>query len=559
MEMLSKTLQKIRVLIKDGKGSLVELYQEFQNRKKFFKLMGLTIEGKKLDDPSVTSNVNLFKYAWYKIAISKGSLENLEYLINKGDTPDFEEPEGLTPLLHLAIDTGKLEIVEILLNYGANNVNVELKEPSELPDLKFNSPIPFKNGTTPLHRAVVTTKEDVVKLLLDRGADISKADVGKDTAMHHAAWLGNLKIVELLYNHGAPIGGIDDYCFSPLDYAIFAGHTEVFLYLLEHLSDNREFLMGIALCNAVKHERMEMTKILLDRGASVNATDKKSRNEAPLYYAVENGNFEFVKLLVNHGAKVDITSHINDTPLHASAEYNDVEITSYLLKHGADIQKRNSYGRTVLHKAAILGYTDLIEFLLDNEADFFARDRSNSTALQLALDGECMEEDEVNNTVKCLIKWMIGMQLDTSRCSEELSLLIKCDSIDQQLKIYWNDCQKEILSAKNEVIHGTSMHYYDIIELSLPRLVKYSRNENVVKAFELDRLKEKFPIFALMLHSSLQKAVERKKLCESARRVFCSICDSNDQKYPILPYFFTEEVFEYLSNKDLINLTDKFF
>ena len=150
-------------------------------------------------------------------ASERGHVEVMKTLLDKGADFDAEDENGATALM-LAAEEGCLEVVRLLLERGAF-VNAKDKE----------------YAWTALTRAACKGRSEVVKLLRDR--------VGKVT-LTDAACLGDVGEVERLIKRGARING-----------QIPTGATP---------------LMG-----AIRQGRLEVAKILLNKGADVNAKDKE--------------------------------------------------------------------------------------------------------------------------------------------------------------------------------------------------------------------------------------------------------------------------------------------
>ena len=124
---------------------------------------------------------------------------------------------------------------------------------------------------TLLHVAVqANTAAEVVKLLLDRGADIEACDKYKKTALYEAAESGTPEVVTLLLDRGANINGSAQRHDTPL-----------------HI--------------AVVFNKPELVALLLDRGADIEA--RGANGETPLQYALIHGRSEMVELLRNRGAR----------------------------------------------------------------------------------------------------------------------------------------------------------------------------------------------------------------------------------------------------------------
>lgn len=86
-------------------------------------------------------------------------------------------------------------------------------------------------GATPLHYASAKGSRDIVKLLLDAGADASIADNQSRTALHLACQAGNKDIIRLLCDNGADLNGTDRQGQTPLIYAAKYGKSEACRFL----------------------------------------------------------------------------------------------------------------------------------------------------------------------------------------------------------------------------------------------------------------------------------------------------------------------------------------
>ena len=87
--------------------------------------------------------------------------------------------------------------------------------------------------TTPLDQAASRGLTDMVRRLLDMGAEISKANGGGNTPLHGAAYHGRTEVVKLLLERGADADRRGNTGKTPLHSATRKGHREVLQLLLE--------------------------------------------------------------------------------------------------------------------------------------------------------------------------------------------------------------------------------------------------------------------------------------------------------------------------------------
>ena len=93
---------------------------------------------------------------------------------------------------------------------------------------------------TNLTQAAELGNLNIVRLLLETGADINSRGHDKMTALHMAASKGHLEVVKLLLEHGAKKGLKDVYDYTPLDWAYYKRWAESWSFsdIIEVLEKN---------------------------------------------------------------------------------------------------------------------------------------------------------------------------------------------------------------------------------------------------------------------------------------------------------------------------------
>jgi len=136
-----------------------------------------------------------------------------------------------------------------------------------------------------------------------------------------------------------------------------------------------------------------------DRGADTMLVD----GATPLLRAAKGHDVAAIKLLLQHGAHIDLPNREGISPLMAAAglgantidtrgDYltplagkNARDTIAVLLEQGANINQKDRYGRTALHGAASWGWNDAVEILANHGADLNAEDAGGLTAFNYAM------------------------------------------------------------------------------------------------------------------------------------------------------------------------------
>ena len=130
-----------------------------------------------------------------------------------------------------------------------------------------------------------------------------------------------------------------------------------------------------------------MCKILDSFNANWEAEDGEKMS--PIFYAIQSGNLEVVKYLVEE-IKVNIEKRDiqSRTPIYWACTNGDFTIIDYLYKSGCNINHKSELGRTALSKSCYLGRKDIVSYLLSCEGiDMFSQCKKGRTALHNAVFG----------------------------------------------------------------------------------------------------------------------------------------------------------------------------
>jgi ankyrin repeat protein len=114
--------------------------------------------------------------------------------------------------------------------------------------------------------------------------------------------------------------------------------------------------------------KAEAARLLLNKGAEVNARSTNAMENMPLHAAAAGRHADVVKLLIERGASANARQHGGWTPLHAAAQSGDLEIARTLVDAGADVQARADNNQTALDLALIKAQQAMVDYLEANGA-----------------------------------------------------------------------------------------------------------------------------------------------------------------------------------------------
>jgi cytohesin len=289
-------------------------------------------------------------------------------LLERGADVSARDHNEMTPL-HQAVYNNQTETVAILLNNGAS-----IEAMVRLPDDDVNS---GPTATPLLLAANYGSSSAVVKLLLERGANVSASDSHHYNPLHMAVMINRTEIVELLLVHGAAIDARDSLGWTPFHWAVVLNRTHIVDLLLSHGASiealarwayeaQSEAPSATPLHFAALSSSPAVVQLLLERGANVSVRD--SIGMMPLHRALSIDRTDIVELLLIHGAPIDARfTYASLTPLHAVSG-SSYKMVKLLLERGASVSARDSHEQTPLHRATIVNRTDIMELLLNDGA-----------------------------------------------------------------------------------------------------------------------------------------------------------------------------------------------
>ncbi|XP_067660337.1 ankyrin repeat domain-containing protein 50-like [Haliotis asinina] len=270
------------------------------------------------------------------LAAENGHKEVVELLVNEGADMSLVDKQR-NNILHCACRGGRLEVVMYIVSQNKVDINSR-----------------GWKKKTPLMLAAANGAKDVVKFLVEHGADLSLTYAGGSNTLHLASWGGHLEVVKYIVSQNkVDINSRGWQKKTPLMVAAANGAKDVVKFLVEHGAD-----------------------LLLVHGSGINT----------LHMACRGGHLEVVKYIVSQN-KVDINSRgwKKKTPVMVAAEMGKKDVVEFLVEHGADLSLLRGSGSNILHMACKEGHLEVVKYIVSqNKVDINSRGWKRNTPVMLA-------------------------------------------------------------------------------------------------------------------------------------------------------------------------------
>ncbi|GKY92051.1 hypothetical protein MPSEU_000176600 [Mayamaea pseudoterrestris] len=347
-------------------------------------------------------------------ASTSGAAEALKLLIEKGASIDFQDDDGVTPLMA----TGSQKKAE------AHRVIVDaLKSKYSGDDLTTHINLFSYSGGSAVMFAAAAGNTELVKELMGLGADvtavaqatpeylkklekmIAEGQVTNEdphvdglTALHVAAQGGHMATAEVLLEAGVEVNLDDEQGRSPLMLAIKGNYGEIANLLVKKganpntpYTDDKGESHNL-LFDAIMVENEKFATALIEAGADIYHKDDKGVTS--LLQASHRGLADIVKLLLDKHRTSGKSGYIDDvsdegiSPLIAAASEGHLEVVQALLAAKASIDATDKDGTNALMAASARGHLLIVKELLEAGAQMDVQNADGHTALMFAYNGK---------------------------------------------------------------------------------------------------------------------------------------------------------------------------
>lgn len=251
----------------------------------------------------------------------------------------------------LACRTGNCELIKSMLQADKNLVVQGFR--------------PANAGETVslLHVSAFNGHADIVKVLLEAGANPSAYCENGWTPLSAATQLGHESVVNTLLLAGADPNACCSKGWFPLSNAVFEGHEGIVRTLLKFNANPNVYLDGFTPLRLAVEKGFEgIIIMLLEAGANPNCS--REDGTMLLHFAVQAGHRELVLALLKAGGKPNLVDQSGETPLMAAVRTGQDQIAGDLIRAGADISCCNREGLSAIAMAALDSREGMVDVLL---------------------------------------------------------------------------------------------------------------------------------------------------------------------------------------------------
>ncbi|XP_026322504.1 E3 ubiquitin-protein ligase MIB1 [Hyposmocoma kahamanoa] len=250
-------------------------------------------------------------------------------------------------------------------------------------------------GHTALQAAAQNGHVEVIRTLVEAGAEADAEDRDGDRAAHHAAFGDEPAALRALAAAGADLNARNRRRQTPLHIAVNKGHLGVVRTLLQldvhpSLQDSEG---DTPLHDAISKKRDDMLTLLLEHGADMTLTNNNGFNA--LHHAALRGNPSAMKIMLGKLPRPWIVDDAKDdgyTALHLAALNNHAEVAELLVRGGARPDLQNANLQTALHLAVERQHTQIVRLLVAHGADLNICDKDGDTPLHEALRHHTLQQ-----------------------------------------------------------------------------------------------------------------------------------------------------------------------
>lgn len=262
--------------------------------------------------------------------IKEGDKEKVIKAIKNGE--DYNKKYRNRDIIFYAINKRNLDIVEYLLKYK----NINIKD---------------EKGFTLLHYAACYDDPNIIKFLLDKGANLESKSLTGGTPLMTSVYFGRIKIIKYLLDKGANIKAFDN------------AYTDTYFLALQSPNLNKEVLdllikygakvdrpyLGTSVVQILlEKDRLDILEHLIKKHGLKIKTQKKGRLGLVAWLYTQKHLRKHIEPIIKLGATpLTYGDQYYSLPYYAMKR-DDVELIKFMITKGYDINWKDKYGKNLL-------------------------------------------------------------------------------------------------------------------------------------------------------------------------------------------------------------------